>query len=310
MEPLRYCPDDAVTREQMAVFLLKAKHGAAAGPPGGHRCAPFDDVRCIPPFASWIAGLLLEGVAAGSRRCCTAPRTQSHASRWQSSWSARCVEPSISRRPVLPARPTVPRRSVYESVCAVDRRACEVGGYCRVSPRPLLPRANRDPRRDGGLPGAGLRVVAAVAPAACWTSTRRCAGSPLRWRDGQGRRASDPTCGRGRPRSPAWARGGAAAVTTLMKREPASQAPRPRWRCRVTRLGAVARPARSDGACLPGLCLKCGCMRYRTPAGAMTAAFCATGRARAQVPEVACWAAPPSVGAGADRKVVPMRQNR
>ena len=58
-----YCPDSAVTRAQMAVFLLKAKHGAAYDPPG---CAGvFEDVICPSLFADWIEQLAAEGITAG-----------------------------------------------------------------------------------------------------------------------------------------------------------------------------------------------------------------------------------------------------
>jgi hypothetical protein len=48
-----YCPDTAVTRDQMAVFLLVAKEGSAYSPPA---CvtAVFSDVPCANPFSKWI----------------------------------------------------------------------------------------------------------------------------------------------------------------------------------------------------------------------------------------------------------------
>jgi hypothetical protein len=58
-----YCPDAPVTRGQMAVFLLKAEHGAAYAPPA---CAGvFGDVACPGPFADWIEQLASEEVTAG-----------------------------------------------------------------------------------------------------------------------------------------------------------------------------------------------------------------------------------------------------
>ncbi len=58
-----YCPANSVTRAQMAVFLLKAEHGAAYVPPacGG----TFPDVACPSLFADWIERLASEGVTAG-----------------------------------------------------------------------------------------------------------------------------------------------------------------------------------------------------------------------------------------------------
>ena len=59
-----YCPDAAVTRAQMAVFLLKAEHGWRYAPP---LCAGvFADVACPGGFAvDWIERLAAEGVTAG-----------------------------------------------------------------------------------------------------------------------------------------------------------------------------------------------------------------------------------------------------
>ena len=59
-----YCPSNAVTRAQMAVFLLKAEHGATYVPPA---CAGvFADVPCPGGFAvDWIERLAAEGITGG-----------------------------------------------------------------------------------------------------------------------------------------------------------------------------------------------------------------------------------------------------
>ena len=59
-----YCPGGLVTREQMAVFLLKTLMGPAYLPPA---CtAPvFNDVPCSNPFAPWINALVARGVTSG-----------------------------------------------------------------------------------------------------------------------------------------------------------------------------------------------------------------------------------------------------
>ena len=58
-----YCPSQPVTRAQMAVFLLKAEHGAAYMPPA---CTGmFGDVPCPSQFANWVEQLAAEGVTAG-----------------------------------------------------------------------------------------------------------------------------------------------------------------------------------------------------------------------------------------------------
>ncbi len=58
-----YCPGDSVTREQMAVFLLKTLQGSAYVPPA---CAQqFDDVPCSSPFAAWVGDLYARGITGG-----------------------------------------------------------------------------------------------------------------------------------------------------------------------------------------------------------------------------------------------------
>ncbi len=58
-----FCVSAAVTRAQMAVFLLKAEHGSSYVPPP---CAGiFADVTCPSQFADWIEQLAAEGITAG-----------------------------------------------------------------------------------------------------------------------------------------------------------------------------------------------------------------------------------------------------
>jgi uncharacterized repeat protein (TIGR03803 family) len=58
-----YCPNDPVTRAQMAVFLLKTKHGYAYQPPACNGI--FGDVPCPSVIANWIEELYNEGVTGG-----------------------------------------------------------------------------------------------------------------------------------------------------------------------------------------------------------------------------------------------------
>jgi uncharacterized repeat protein (TIGR03803 family) len=60
-----FCPDAEVTREQMAVFLLKAEHGSDFVPP---QCqGVFGDVTCTPGvgFPDWIEELYAEQITGG-----------------------------------------------------------------------------------------------------------------------------------------------------------------------------------------------------------------------------------------------------
>jgi plastocyanin len=67
-----YCPNDPVTRAQMAVILLRSEHGSAYAPPA---CAKlFADVPCPStldfPYSDWIERLYDEGITGG---CAPAP---------------------------------------------------------------------------------------------------------------------------------------------------------------------------------------------------------------------------------------------
>jgi hypothetical protein len=67
-----YCPNDPVTRAQMAVLLLKSQHESAYAPPACTRL--FADVPCPStaefPYSDWIEQLSIEGVTGG---CAPAP---------------------------------------------------------------------------------------------------------------------------------------------------------------------------------------------------------------------------------------------
>ncbi len=74
-----YCPDAAMTRDEMAVFLLRAKEGAGYVPPA---CTSpmFSDVPCSSSYAPWINELVRRGVTAGcggGRYCPTTAVTRS-----------------------------------------------------------------------------------------------------------------------------------------------------------------------------------------------------------------------------------------
>jgi hypothetical protein len=59
-----YCPSGIVSREQMAVFLLRSKEGPTYTPPPCETQA-FDDVPCTSPFAPWVNELAARGVTSG-----------------------------------------------------------------------------------------------------------------------------------------------------------------------------------------------------------------------------------------------------
>ena len=61
--PLLYCPENLVTRAQMAVFLLGSKHGSDYTPPAA--TGIFNDVALDYWAADWIEQLYNEGITGG-----------------------------------------------------------------------------------------------------------------------------------------------------------------------------------------------------------------------------------------------------
>jgi hypothetical protein len=60
-----YCPETLVTRAQMAIFLLRAKHGASYVPPAAGSSTGFADVPTTYWAADWIKQLAAEGITSG-----------------------------------------------------------------------------------------------------------------------------------------------------------------------------------------------------------------------------------------------------
>ena len=60
-----YCPNNPVTRAQMAIFLLRAEHGASYTPPGVGPSSGFNDVAPDNIYAPWIKQLAAEGITSG-----------------------------------------------------------------------------------------------------------------------------------------------------------------------------------------------------------------------------------------------------
>jgi hypothetical protein len=59
-----FCPNNPVTRAQMAIFLLRAEHGSAYTPPAATGTV-FGDVTVSTFGADWIEQLALEGITTG-----------------------------------------------------------------------------------------------------------------------------------------------------------------------------------------------------------------------------------------------------
>lgn len=73
-----FCPTAAVTRAQMAVFLLRTREGSSYSPPAC-TTAPFSDVPVSSPYCRWIRELVNRGITAGcgnGRYCPDSPVTR------------------------------------------------------------------------------------------------------------------------------------------------------------------------------------------------------------------------------------------
>jgi hypothetical protein len=74
-----YCPESPVTRAQMAVFLLRSKHGGTYVPPAVGASTGFGDVSPAYWASAWIKQLVTEGITAGcgsGNYCPEAPVTR------------------------------------------------------------------------------------------------------------------------------------------------------------------------------------------------------------------------------------------
>jgi hypothetical protein len=60
-----YCPNDPVSRTQMAIFLLRSKYGSSYTPPPVGAGTGFADVPINSPAAPWIKQLVAKGITAG-----------------------------------------------------------------------------------------------------------------------------------------------------------------------------------------------------------------------------------------------------
>jgi predicted outer membrane repeat protein len=60
-----FCPQQVVNRAQMAIFLLRAVHGATYSPPAVGATTGFSDVPLDATYAAWVKQLAAEGVTAG-----------------------------------------------------------------------------------------------------------------------------------------------------------------------------------------------------------------------------------------------------
>jgi hypothetical protein len=132
-----FCPDSSVTRAQVAVFLLKAKHGASYVPPA---CTGiFADVACPSLFADWIEELSIEGITAGcggGNYCPSDPvtREQMAAFLLKAKWGTAFVPPACAGVFSDVVCPSQFANWIEELYAEAITGGCGAGIYCPSSP--------------------------------------------------------------------------------------------------------------------------------------------------------------------------------
>ena len=135
-----YGVDQPTLRQQMAVFLMKAKHGLCYAPPPC-TVAIFTDVPCSSGFAPWINGLVAENITGGCATpgayCPTDPVKRQQMAvlllkTLESSGYAppTCVTETFADVPC--SSPFAPW--IYELVARQITGGCGGGNYCPTDP--------------------------------------------------------------------------------------------------------------------------------------------------------------------------------
>jgi hypothetical protein len=135
-----YCPALAVTREQMAVFVLVSKEGPAYLPPACGTPSLFTDVPATSPFCRWVEELARRGVVNGCGAGLYCPSDA--VSREQMAvFLLRTLDGALSPPACAPPNtfPDVPETSGFcRWIEELSRRGitggCGGGNYCPTSP--------------------------------------------------------------------------------------------------------------------------------------------------------------------------------
>ena len=138
-----YCPNSSVTRDQMAVFLLRAREGSAYLP-AACTTAPFGDVPVSSPYCRWIRELVsrsVTGGCGGGNYCPTSPATRA-----QMAVFLLLTKEGAGYTP--PACTTAPFTDVpvEQPLLPLDPRAREPRHHVRLRQRPLLSGRGGEPR--------------------------------------------------------------------------------------------------------------------------------------------------------------------
>jgi uncharacterized delta-60 repeat protein len=139
--PLRYCPEETVTRAQMAVFLLRGRHGSSYAPPAVGNTTGFGDVPTNYWAAAFIKQLAAEGITSGcgsGNYCPEQPVTRAQMavfllrSKYGASYTPPAVGSSTGFGDVPPSywAATFIKQLVAEGITV----GCGGGNYCPEQP--------------------------------------------------------------------------------------------------------------------------------------------------------------------------------
>ncbi len=166
-----YGVNQPTLRQQMAVFLMKAKHGLCFVPPP---CTTqvFTDVPCSSGFAPWINELVAEGITGGcgngTTYCPTDPvKTPADGRPAAAHARGRRLHPARLRHGDLRRRP------VRQPVRPLDLRARRPRHHRRLRRRQLLSRRPRHPRADGGVRHENIQLAMTLTAGWPHSSYRR-----------------------------------------------------------------------------------------------------------------------------------------
>ena len=135
--PLQYCPESSVTRAQMAVFLLRAKHGASYRPPAVSSSTGFGDVPTTHWAGAWIKQLAAEKITGGcgSGNYCpesTVTRAQMAIFLLKAKHGSTYSPPSVSGNTSFSDVPTTHWAAAWIKQLAAEgiTGGCGSGNYC------------------------------------------------------------------------------------------------------------------------------------------------------------------------------------
>jgi len=139
--PVRYCPDTTVTRDQMAVFLLRGIHGSSYNPPVVGGSTGFGDVSTTYWAAAWIKQLATEGITGGcggGNYCPSGAVTRDQMAVFllKSKHGASYTPPSVGGSTGFSDVPTTHWAAAWIKQLATEgiTGGCSAGAYCPGSP--------------------------------------------------------------------------------------------------------------------------------------------------------------------------------